>query len=277
MPRAAARLSVVLVALLAACATAKKKPVVEFPKPRLTFAGSHVERLALDGASLAFDCVVENPLPVPVSLAGATWQLDVEGHRVAAGALPGGLAVGALGSAPVRLTADVRFADVPRFAFSALTKEEVRYRLAVTASMATPAGAAEVPLVHEGGFKGPRMPKVGIDGVKIRSIGMRQTALELRLEVANLNDFPLPTGSLGYEIRLAGKKVAAANGVSLEKVPAKGKAVVAMPVEVSLLGAGGAVVKAVRTGRLDAQVVGTATFAGLPVPVDVSRTVDAER
>lgn len=280
MPRAHTRLSlvgVVALALLAACATAKRKPVAEFPKPRLAFAGSHVERLALEGASLAFDCVVENPLPVPIALAGATWQLDVEGHRVAAGQLPGGLAVDALGTAPVRLTAEVRFADVPRFAFSALTKDEVRYRLAVAASVATPVGAVEVPLVHEGGFKGPRMPKLGIDGVKIRSIGVRETSLELRLEVANLNDFPLPTGSLGYEVRLAGSKVASASGVSLGTLPAQGKAVLAMPVDVSFLGAGRAVVQAVRTGRLDAQVTGTATFAGLPVPVDVRRTVDAER
>jgi len=53
--------------------------------------------------------------------------------------------------------------------------------------------------------------------------------------------------------------------------------VVAFPVELSLLSAGRGLIDALRNGRLDSEVKGTATYQGMPVPVDVRRTVDVER
>ncbi|HSN92641.1 MAG TPA: LEA type 2 family protein [Anaeromyxobacteraceae bacterium] len=258
------------------CATAKKRPAPEFPKPRLTLQSADVRSLDLGGASLAFGCLVENPLDAPVTLSGARWQLDVMGHRVAAGEVPGGVAVAGLATAPVQIDAVVRFRDVPRFAFEMVRHEEVAYRLAVIASVATPAGPAEVPLVHDGKFKGPRMPEFAIEGIKIRSLSPTKASADVRLEVKNVNDFPMPSGSIGWELQLSGRKVAAARG-EIGKLPSGGTAVVAFPVEISMLGAGRGLLDAIRRGRFDSEVKGTATWEGMAVPVDVRRAVDVER
>jgi LEA14-like dessication related protein len=263
-------------AALLGCATAKKRPVAEYPKPRITLLSADVRSLDLGGASLAFGCLVENPLDVPVALSGARWQLDVMGHRVASGEIPGGVAVAGRGTAPLDIAALIRFSDVPRFAWEMATHEEVAYRLAVTASVATPAGPAEVPLVHDGRFKGPRMPEFGIEGIRIRSLSPRKASVDVRLAVKNVNDFPLPSGSVGWELSLSGRKVAAARG-EFGKLPSGGTAVVAFPAELSLLGAGRGLLDALRHGRFDSEVKGTATYEGMAVPVDVRRTVEAER
>jgi len=274
--RRVALVALVPLAAILACATAKTRPPPEFPKPKITLLSADVESLDLGGATLAFGCLVENPLDVPVALSGARWQLDVMGHRVASGEIPGGVAVDALGISPLRIDAVVRFSDVPRFAWEMATHEEVAYRLAVTASVATPGGPAEVPLVHDGRFKGPRMPEFGIEGIKIRSLSPTKASADVRLEVKNVNDFPLPSGAVGWELHLSGRKIASAGG-ELGKLPSGGKAVVAFPVELSLLSAGRGLIDALRSGRLDSEVKGTATYQGMPVPVDVRRTVDVER
>jgi LEA14-like dessication related protein len=274
--RRVALVALLPLAAILACATAKKRSPPEFAKPRLTLLSADVESLDLGGASLTFGCLVENPLQVPVALSGARWQLDVMGHRVASGELPGGVAVAGLGTAPVRIDAVVRFSDVPRFAWEMASHEEVAYRLAVTASVATPAGPAEVPLVHDGRFKGPRMPAFGIEGIRIRSLSPRKASADVRLEVKNVNDFPLPSGSIGWELHLSGRKVVSAGG-ELGKLPSRGSAVVAFPVEISLLGAGRGLLDALRHGRFDSHVKGTATYQGMPVPVDVRGAVEVER
>jgi LEA14-like dessication related protein len=269
-------LALVPLAALLACATAKTRPPPEFPRPRITLLSADVESLDFRGAALAFTCLVENPLEVPVALSGATWQLDVQGHRVAVGELPGGVAVDGRGTAPLRIAAAVRFSEVPRFAWEMLRHEEVAYRLSVAAAVATPAGPVQVPLVHDGRFEGPRMPAFAIDGVKIRSLSPTKASADVRLEVQNLNDFPLPSGSVGWELLLSGRRVGAARG-EFGKLPSGGKAVVAFPVELSLLGAGRGLLDALRSGRWDSEVKGTASYEGMPVPVDVRRTVEAER
>jgi hypothetical protein len=100
--------------------------------------------------------------------------------------------------------------------------------------------------------------------------------VDVRLAVKNVNDFPLPSGSVGWELSLSGRKVAAARG-EFGKLPSGGTAVVAFPAELSLLGAGRGLLDALRHGRFDSEVKGTATYEGMAVPVDVRRTVEAER
>jgi hypothetical protein len=120
------------------------------------------------------------------------------------------------------------------------------------------------------------MPQFAIEGIKIRSLSATRASADVRLEVKNVNDFPLPSGAVGWELLLSGRKVGAAGG-EFGKLPSGGTAVVAFPVELSLLGAGRGLLDALRHGKFDSEVRGTATYEGMPVPVDVRRTVEADR
>jgi LEA14-like dessication related protein len=267
----------VLLAVAALAGCASKQKVAAQPSPKLVFVSHEIESAGFQSTALVFDCVLQNPLSTPVALSGARWALDVEGTRVAEGELPGGMEVAPGASAPVRVAAPVRFSMVPKFGLAMAKNGEARYHLAMTASVATAAGPVDAPLVHDSTFRGPRMPKFSIDGIKVRSMSLKDTALDVRLAVENENDFAIPTGELGFELVLGGNRVAGAKATPLGELAPRSKGVIAVPLELSVFGAGKAAFDAIRRGKFDAGVKGTATYAGLPVPVDVQQTVDAER
>ena len=260
----------------AACAHKPRPPPPEPPRPRLSLLRAAVESYDLEGAALALDCVLENPLPLPVSLAALSWTLEVEQARVASGDLPGGVQVAAQARAPVRISARFRFAAVPRFAMAA-ARGEMSYHLAASATVAGPEGPAAVPLDHQGTVRTPRLAEFGIAGLRIHSLSLSETSLVLRLRVNNPNDFALPAGEVGFELRLAGKEVASARARPLQGVPPRGEAVIPFPVRISILAAGRGLYDALRAGRVDAQVKGVATFSGIPVPLDLGASVPVER
>jgi LEA14-like dessication related protein len=272
--RAAVAAAVAILALGAACAG--KQKVAAPPAPKLVFVNHSVASLDMKGAALAFDCALENPLDAPVTLASLRWQVEVEGQPVDEGEAPG-LEAPAKASAPFQVAAKVRFSSLAKFALQASRKGEVKFKLTAAGEVATPRGPLPVKLVQEGTFKGPQKPEFAIDGVKVRSMSIRESSLEVRLAIDNVNDFALPTGNLGFEFQLGGKKVAAAAMTPLGELPAHGKAIIVVPVQLRLLDAGTAAFDAVRKGKLDAGVKGTAQFEGVAVPVDAQREVAPER
>jgi len=274
--RLRAPIALAFVASLACAHKPKPPPPPEPPRPRLTLVRAVVESYDLEGATLSLDCVLENPLAAPISLAALAWTLDVEQTRVASGDLPGGAEVAPGGKAPLRVAGRFRFASVPRFAMAA-AKGEMSYRLAASATVNGPQGPAAVPLDHQGTMRTPRLAEFGIDGLRVHSLSISEASLELRLRVKNPNDFALPAGEAGFELRLAGKEVASARARPLQGVPPRGTAVIPFPVRISILAAGKGLYDALRAGKVDAQVRGTASFAGIPVPLDLSGSVPAER
>src|SRR5512147_3216338 len=106
-------LAVLVPALFSGCAGLQDLAKAAFQEPRLAFKSAALDRLDLDGATLAFTWEIENPNPIGVDLARAGWQIEIEGTHVAAGDLPSGLSIPANGKAPLAFPVRVRFRDVP--------------------------------------------------------------------------------------------------------------------------------------------------------------------
>jgi hypothetical protein len=86
------------------------------------------------------------------------------------------------------------------------------------------------------------------------------------VEVENPNPFPLPLGLLAYRITVAGGEIASAE-VALPVVGSGQKAVIAVPVKISLKRAGKGVVSALKGDEALVGLSGVAAIGDLSYPV----------
>jgi LEA14-like dessication related protein len=267
--------SLACLALLPSCAEVGKLAARAVEPPRLSLRSVDLRSADLEGATLGFHFDLENRNGFGLEVARVEYTLDVEGKRVLAGDAPGGLDLPARGTAPLTLTARVRFGDVPGVVELLGKQDAVRYRLAGTVGVRTPVGVLDLPISHEARLPLPRLPGFELAGLDVRSVSLSRLTLEVRLRVSNPNAFPVPAGSIDAVVALGGGEVARVEGRALAEVPAGGSAVVAMPVEVDLAGAGRAAAALVRGGTVEVGVTGAAEVAGLHLPIDVRTRLQA--
>lgn len=265
-------------ALLLACADLKDLAQAAFLAPKLSFRSASLEALDLEGATVAFTFDVENPNSIGVDVARGAWGVEVEGARVAAGELAGGLVIPPNGTGPVTFSVRVRYGDVPKIAsLISSGKDEVAYRLFGNVGIRTPLGVLDVPLSHQDSLKLPSLPQFALEGVAIRTASLTRVSFDVRLRVRNPNGFATPAGRIDYALALGGSTVARATGAALSPVAGGASAVVEIPVSVDLLSAGRAAAGLVRGGDVDVGLAGTAEVAGIPLPIDLRARVPARR
>ena len=254
---------------LAACAELAQVAKAALQPPKLTFESASLQALDLEGATVAFRWRVENPNGFGLDVARLGYRIDLEDRRVVDGEMPSGLKIPANGSAPLAFPVRVRFADVPGFAAIVSKRDEVAYRLSGTLGLRSPVGVLDLPLSHEGRIPLPKLPGFALDGISIRSASLSELAVDVKLRVSNPNRFPVPAGSLDYALDVGGAAVARGDGKGLAPVAAGSSAVVAIPVRLSLLGAGRAASQIAAGNPVDVALTGSARVAGIPMPIDL--------
>jgi LEA14-like dessication related protein len=271
-------LAVLLSLLASGCAGIQELARSTFEEPKLTFRAASLDALDLEGATVGFRFDLENPNGVGVQLARLGWAVEAEGTRLASGELPGGLAVPARGTAPVTFPVRVRFRDVPGIA-SLLTsgKDEIAYRLSGTLGVRTPLGVLDLPVSHSDRLRLPRTPAFAVEGLAVRGVSFSSIGVSVRLRVRNPNAFPLPAGGLDVSLELAGARVARAEATRVQVIPAGASAVVEIPVNVDLGGAGLAASALLTGGDVDVHLTGEADLGGVPLPLDLRARLPARR
>jgi LEA14-like dessication related protein len=262
--------------LLAGCAEVGKLAASAIETPKLTFQAVHLQSADLEGATLGFDFEIENPNSFGLQVARAQYGIEVEGTRVAAGELPGGLALPARGKAPLTVTSRVRYQDVPGIAALFGKRDSIRYRLSGAVGVRTTLGVLELPFSREGQLPVPHLPAFGLEGLRLRAVSFDRVSLEVRLRIANANGFPLPAGRLRSALSLAGGEVARVEGAGLSTVPAGGSAVVVIPIDLPLAGLGRAATDLVRGAPVDVGLHGAASIGGAELPIDLGARLPAK-
>ncbi len=256
--------------LLAGCAAVNELARAAVQRPDLTFQSATVEALDFDGATLALDFKLRNPNAFALRVARVQTWLQLDGRVVTRAELPGGLSIPAAGEAPVRFTARLPFAEVPRLLELVARGGQVPYTLGGLVAVETPIGLLEVPASHSGQVDLPRLPAFRLASANVRLASLTEVELELTILVDNQNPFPLPEGELKYALALGGEVVATMDGEALGEVPARGQGRLVLPVRLSLLNAGRALGTVVRGGSADLRLSGQARLGALPVPLDLT-------
>jgi len=271
--RLAPALALAVVALLglsSGCASLGKLAQSAFQKPSLSLRQVSVAGLDFEGATLAFDYVVKNPNGFGLSLGRLDYWLKLDEREVTRGNAPGGVNLPANGTAPVRFTARLPFAQVPRLVELVRSARPVAYSVGGVVGVDTPIGLISLPLSHSGTVDLPQLPAFRLNGVSVRMASLTDVELDFDVGVTNPNPFPFPDSELKYAVAVGGEVVATADGEELTGVAGKANGRIRIPVRLSLLGAGRAAAAAVRGGGAPVRLKGEAKLGALPVPLDLS-------
>ncbi len=266
-------LPLALAALLAlgGCASVRSLLGAGFAPPTLTYESWSADQLDLEGVTLALHYRLENPNDFGLDLRHLGYRLEVEGRQVVEGELPAGVQIRAKGATPFAIPVRLRWQDVPGFVELLLTRAEVAYRISGNVGVGSPLGTVDLPFDHRDRVALPRPPAIGIEGISVRESSLSALSLDLKVRIENRNTFPLPVGALTYGLRVGQRDVVAGGSHPLVAVPPGGRATIAIPIRISLLGAAESVSEVLQGAEL--RLHGLADFGPMHVPVDVGGRV----
>jgi len=239
-------------------------------RPTLSFKEARLPHVDFQGAELDLVFLVTNPNPVGLDLTRASYELEVEGHPVAAGTPRNGLSIPAKGTAEVTFPAKVLWNEIAPALEAVFAMDRVHYK-------ASGVGPVILPLQQEGTFAAPKMPSLDIGAPQVTSLTLTGARLALPLKIENANAFPLPLGGILGTVDIAGARVGRIVLPEAAPVPSRGHTTVNVPLNVSFLQTGAAVAQAIRTGVAEVKIDAILNAAGASLPVKVAKTVELQR
>jgi LEA14-like dessication related protein len=262
-----------LLPLLFGCSLVQQVASKAFERPSLSFKEARMPNIDFQGAELDLVFLVTNPNSMGLDLTRASYNLEVEGHKVAAGTPKNGLKIPGGGTAEVTFPAKVQWNEIAPALEALFAMDQVRYK----ASGELGIGSVTLPLQHEGTFAAPKMPKLDLGSPQLTSLTLTGARLALPLKIANANGFPLPLGGILGTVDIAGATVGRIAMPEAAPVPSKGETTLIIPLNVSFLQSGAAVAQALRSGVAEVKIDATLNAAGASIPVKVARTVELQR
>jgi LEA14-like dessication related protein len=262
-----------LLPLLVGCSLVQQVSSRAFERPTLSFKEARMPNIDFQGADLDLVFLVTNPNSMGLDLTRASYNLEVEGHKVAAGTPKNGLKIPGGGTAEVTFPAKVQWNEIAPALEALFAMDQVRYK----ASGELGIGSVTLPLQHEGTFAAPKMPKLDLGSPQVTSLTLTGARLALPLKIANANGFPLPLGGILGTVDIAGATVGRIAMPEAAPVPSKGETTLTIPLNVSFLQSGAAVAQALRSGVAEVKIDATLNAAGASIPVKVARTVELQR
>jgi len=262
-----------LLPFLCGCSLVQQVASSAFERPSLSFKEARLPQIDFQGAQLDLVFLVTNPNSVGLDLTRASYNLEVEGHKVAAGTPKNGLKIPGGGTAEVTFPAKVQWTEIAPALEALFAMDQVHYK----ASGELGLGSVTLPLQHEGTFAAPKMPKIDLGSPQVTSLTLTGARLALPLKISNLNGFPLPLGGILGTVDIAGATVGRIAMPQAAPVPSNGETTVNIPLNVSFLQTGAAVAQALRSGVAEVKVDATLNAAGASIPVKVARTVELQR
>ncbi len=262
-----------LLPLVAGCSLLSQVASSAFQRPTLSFKEARLPHVDFQGAELDLVFLVTNPNSVGIDLTRASYDLEVEGHKVASGTPPNGLKIPGGATTAVTFPAKVQWTGIAPALEAVFALDQVRYK----ASGELGFGPLTLPLQHEGTFAAPKMPKLDVGAPQITSLSLTGARIAVPLKIANANGFPLPLGGILGTVDLAGARVGRIALPESAPVPSNGQTTLNVPLEVSFLQAGSAVAQAIRSGVAEVKIDAIVNAAGASIPLQVARTVELQR
>jgi LEA14-like dessication related protein len=100
----------------------------------------------------------------------------------------------------------------------------------------------------------------------------------VKLGMKNPNAFPIPAGKLAWSLALGGgSPVARAEGAPTAAVPPSSTGTISLPVRLDLRSAGRAAADLALGGNVRVKMLGTASVAGIDLPLDLDAVVPARK
>ena len=179
--------------LVGSCSGLKKlAETASVKRPRVAFVGTEMTGLSFERVDLMFDIAVQNPNPLGIRLAGFDYDFLINGNSFISGDQQEGIEIRAQGEHTVHLPVSVAFVDLYEIFQNVKDKGRSAYELNCGFSFDLPIlGDVRVPVSTKGDFPLLKLPRVSVDNLSLKRLGLTGADLEVVIRLNNPNTFSL--------------------------------------------------------------------------------------
>jgi LEA14-like dessication related protein len=202
-------------------------------KPLVSFQGVHLDKISFQSVDLLFDLKIDNPNAFGVSLAGFDYEFFINQNRFLKGVQDEKQSIAANTSSTVQFPLGLDFADLYNTFNDLKNTDRTTYQINLGFSFDVPIiGVIKVPVSKAGTFPLLKLPKITMEGIKLKKLNLTGAELLLNLQLDNPNAFSATLNRLNYALSIGGQEVA--SGLTSQAIPVNQKASSQITIPVSL-------------------------------------------
>ena len=277
-------LSLFILLSLTGCAILKE--AVKVKKPDLSVESVRLAGLSFQDLDLVFDIAVDNPNPLPVTLARFDYDLRIEDSSFLKGIQEEPSRIAAAEKSRIALPLTLDFGDLRRTFATLKDQDSTSYELICNLVFDLPVlGERILPLRHSGKLPVVKPPHIEVGDLKIKRINLTSADLVLQLGLRNPNSFAFGLDRLDYNFSVGGKSWATGASTHPVQLTEKDSQTVEIPVSISFLNLGRSAYRALTKKKpLEYQLSGNLDLnTSLPllpnakIPIDLSGSLNVLR
>ncbi len=260
--------------LLSACSSLDQAmQLASIDKPTVSMSDARITGISFDQAKLEFTLDVNNPNPVPIQFAGFDYNFLVNDQQLLAGEQRDGVNVAANQTSQVKLPLTLKFADIFESVKNLSDSKTLDYTIKTDALVDLPIlGMTRIPAEKTGQVPVPKLPKVSLDGINIKSLGFTGADVEIGLNLDNPNAFGIDIRDLGYDLIVNGQRWLQGQEEKTISLTESGTSQVKVPLHLNFLDMGRTLADLLMQQKpLDYQLVGNMKMdTSLPMLKDIA-------
>lgn len=250
--------------------------------PTAKVDGVGLSGLSLQAVVLDFDIAILNPYSFDLPMLGFDFGLSTGGQPFLNGDLESAWSIPANGSRLVKLPVSVDLLGLVQTVTSLRPGNVVPYDAEIGLKLDVPgAGPLRVPVRTQGKLPIPNVPKVSVASLNWSEISLNRVGGDLKVNLANTNDFPLTLKGLDYGLSLGGRDVASGLNSTGVELGAGGDGALSIPLGFSPLEVGSAIMGVLTGSSADYGMRGNLSvdspFGPMTLPFTSSGTAPQQR
>ncbi len=239
---------IILLALIGlSCSSVKELVRENFKKPQVNFAGAKLDRLSFEEIGLRFDINVANPNPIGVKLTGFDFDFLLNERSFVQGANDTGVEIPANGRQIVPVLVSMKFDDVYQTFAGLRNQDSTSYKINAGVSFDLPfLGPQRIPVSQSGSVPLIKIPKIGVESLRLERLNFTGAELNLRVRINNPNPFSFLLNQLNYRLEINGAEWLEGASDLSQPVNAKGESILTLPMALNFLQIGSSAAQLLR-------------------------------
>ncbi len=208
-------------------------------EPKASISRVELKGLSLQKVDLLFDVSVENPNSMSVHLSNLNYNLFVNNNSFIKGSKTDPLEIKAHSKAKVNIPITLTFDEIRKMFSSIGNLDTIPYHLDLDIGADLPVlGTVQIPVSRKGSFPNFRIPKISMQGIKLKNLSFTEAKLNLNIQIENPNTFSFGTNNFMYALEVNGLQWM--NGLLNQPVTlnAKSEQILQIPISLNLLNLG---------------------------------------
>ncbi|MDQ7075738.1 MAG: LEA type 2 family protein [Gammaproteobacteria bacterium] len=271
---------------LSGCSQPALKQILENQRPKVSIASTRISSLDFDNLTLNFGIKIDNPNPIPISLAGLDYDLKLAGKSFIKGQKDQPIQVAASGISEIELPITVGFKQLMNIFKEFKNKDSAAYDLDLGLLVDVPIiGQYRHPLKTSGNIPIPKTPSVKLANMSLGEMSFSGANVGVQLEIDNPNAFSLALDKLDYTLKVNGAQWFKGVQNNVGNIKANGKSVINLPLSLNFMDLGSGLFSVLSGGKaLNYDIQGTlgatsdnALIGAFQLPINQQGAVNLSR